>query len=61
MLHAIPGVTLVPTATAGVASFESVSVVLAVLFVVSVMVTTNVWFPDAHVVESKVNVAFARL
>ena len=61
MLHAIPGVTLVPTATAGVASFESVSVVLvAVLFVVSVMVMTNVCVPNDHVVESNENIALVR-
>ena len=48
-----------PEAAAGVASFDSVSVVLvAVLFVVSVMVMTNVCVPNDHVVESKVNIAF---
>ena len=62
VFHAIPGVMLVPTAAAGVASFDSVSVVLvAVLFVVSVTVMTKVCVPDVHVVESKVKIAFARL
>ena len=61
VLHAIPGVRLVPAAAAGVVSFESVSVVLvAVLFVVSVIVITKVCNPDAHVVESKENIALVR-
>ena len=61
MLHAIPGDVLEPDADEGVAIFESVSVVLvAVLFVVSVMVMTKVCNPDVHVVESKENIALVR-
>ena len=62
VFHEIPGARLVPEAAAGVASFDSVSVVLvAVLFVVSVTVMMKVCVPDVHVVESKVKIAFARL
>jgi hypothetical protein len=61
VLHAIPGDVLVPEATAGEAILVNVRVALvAVLFVESLMVRTNVWSPNDHEVESNVNIPLVR-